>query len=81
MYDEEDIIKEDVNSILQRHGLPSNEFKITIEIGSSYAPRQIVGSQVWITIAKSSIKKKYGLYLTNWPNEFETDLKNGYFNK
>lgn len=81
MYDEEDIVKKDVNGIIETHGLSSKEFKITVEIGSSYAPMQIVGSQVWVTVERGSIKKKYGLYLNNWPDEFETDLKNGYFNK
>ena len=50
MYDEADIVKKDVNGIIETHGLSSNEFKITVEIGSSYAPMQIVGSQVWITV-------------------------------
>ena len=81
MYDEADIVKKDVNGIIETHGLSSNEFKITVEIGSSYAPMQIVGSQVWITVERNAIKKKYGLYLKNWPDEFEADLKNGYFNK
>jgi len=66
--------------ILQRNGFTSNEFKITTETGTSYNPSQIVGTQVWITIEKNSIIKKYRLYLADWPNEFETDLKNGYFN-
>ena len=81
MYDEADIVKKDVNGIIETHGLSSNEFKITVEIGSSYAPMQIVGSQVWITVERNAIKKKYGLYLKNWPDEIEADLKNGYFNK
>jgi hypothetical protein len=80
MYGEEDIVKEDVNNILQRNGFSSNEFKITVETGTSYNPSQIVGTQVWITIEKNSIIKKYRLYLADWPNEFETDLTNGYFN-
>lgn len=81
MHDIENMVKNDVNNIIQSHGLSSNEFKITVEIGSDYAPMQLVGSQVWITVEKNSVKKKYGLYLNNWPDEFETDLKNGYFNK
>jgi hypothetical protein len=80
MYGEEDRVKEDVNDILQRNGFSPNEFKITIETGTTYNPKQIVGVQVWITVEKNSIIKKYGLYLTDWPNEFETDLKNGFFN-
>ena len=46
MYGEEDIVKEDVNNILQRNGFSSNDFKITIETGTSYNPSQIVGTQV-----------------------------------
>ncbi|ARB93228.1 hypothetical protein [Legionella longbeachae] len=80
MFSGEDLIKEDFQSILYRNGLSANEFKITIQNGSSYDPNQIVGTQVWITIEKNSIKKRYGLYRTNWPDDFETDLKNGYFN-
>ena len=80
MYNEEDIVKEDVNNIIQRSGFSPNEFKITVETGTSYNPKQIVGTQVWITIVKNSIEKKYELYLANWPSEFEADLKNGYFN-
>ncbi|QEY52763.1 hypothetical protein [Legionella longbeachae] len=80
MFSGEDLIKEDFQSILYRNGLSANEFKITIQNGSSYDPNQIVGTQVWITIEKDSIKKRYGLYRTNWPDDFETDLKNGYFN-
>lgn len=80
MFSGEDLIKEDFQSILYRNGLSANEFKITIQNGSSYDPNQIVGTQVWVTIEKNSIKKRYGLYRTNWPDDFETDLKNGYFN-
>ncbi|AUH70898.1 hypothetical protein [Legionella sainthelensi] len=80
MFSGEDLIKEDFQNILYRNGLSANEFKITIQNGSSYDPNQIVGTQVWITIEKDSIKKRYGLYRTNWPDDFETDLKNGYFN-
>jgi hypothetical protein len=81
MYGEEDVVKEDVKSILRRNGFSTEEFKIIIENGTSYEPNQIVGVQVWITVEKNSIKKQYGLYRTNWPYDFETDLKNGYFNK
>ncbi|VEB38522.1 Uncharacterised protein [Legionella sainthelensi] len=80
MFSGEDLIKEDFQNILYRNGLSANEFKITIQNGSSYDPNQIVATQVWITIEKDSIKKRYGLYRTNWPDDFETDLKNGYFN-
>lgn len=80
MYGEEDIVKEDVNGIIQRSGFSPDEFKVTIETGTSYNPSQIVGTQVWITIVKNSIEKKYRLYLADWPHEFETDLKNGHFN-
>ncbi len=80
MYGEEDAIKEDIRSVLNRNGYSAKEFKISIENGSSYDPNQIVGAQVWITIEKNSIKKQYELYRSDWPNDFETDLKNGYFN-
>ncbi|KTC85252.1 hypothetical protein [Legionella cincinnatiensis] len=80
MFSGENIIKEDFQNILYRNGLSANEFKITIQNGSSYDPNQIVGTQVWITIERDSIKKRYGLYRTNWPYDFEADLKNGYFN-
>jgi hypothetical protein len=80
MYGEEDVIKEDFRNVLFRNGYSAKEFKITIENGSSYDPNQIVGSQVWITIEKNSIKKQYELYRSDWPNDFETDLINGYFN-
>jgi hypothetical protein len=76
----EDVIKKDFNSILIRNGFSANEFKLTIETGSTYDPNQIVAIQVWITIEKNAIKKKYGLYNTDWPNDFEIDLKSGYFN-
>ncbi len=76
----ENVIKEDVRGILSQHGFSADEFKITVEEGSSYAPNQIVASQVWIIMERNSIKKRYGLYRTNWPHEFETDLKQGYFN-
>jgi hypothetical protein len=81
MYGEEDVVKEDVKNILRRNGFSTEEFKIIIENGTSYDPNQIVGVQVWITVEKNSIKKQYGLYRTNWPYDFETDLKNGCFNK
>lgn len=80
MYNEKDVIKEDIKNILHRNGLSEHEFKITVENGSSYDPNQIVGIQVWITIERNTIKKRYGLYRTHWPDDFETDLKNGYFN-
>ncbi len=80
MYSGEDRIKEKFNGILQSNGFSPNEFNITIETGTRYDPNQIVGVQVWITIVKNSIKKKYGLYRAGWPNDFETDLKNGFFN-
>ncbi|MCW8408585.1 hypothetical protein OQJ13_06310 [Legionella sp. PATHC035] len=80
MHDGEDVIKEDIQNILFRNGVSTHEFKITIKNGSSYDPNQIVSTQVWITIEKNSIKKQYGLYRSNWPADFETDLKNGYFN-
>lgn len=79
MYDEKDRIKEDVNNIIQGCGFSPNEFKITVETGITCEPTQIIGTQVWITIVKNTIEKKYGLYLDDWPNELETDLKNGYF--
>ena len=50
MYGEEDIVKEDVNGIIQRSGFSPDEFKVTVETGTSYNPSQIVGTQVWITI-------------------------------
>lgn len=53
----EEIVKNDVNNIIQTHGLSSNEFKITVEIGSDYAPMQLVGSQVWVTVERNSVKK------------------------
>ena len=62
MYGEEDVIKNDIKTILFRNGFSDNEFKITIENGSSYDPHQIVSSQVWITIEKNFVKKQYGLY-------------------
>lgn len=80
MFGGENLIKEDFQNILYRNGLSANEFKITIQNGSSYDPNQIVSTQVWITIERDSIKKRYGLYRTNWPDDFEADLKNGYFN-
>ncbi|ARG96945.1 hypothetical protein [Legionella micdadei] len=80
MYGEKDIIKEDIKNILYRDGFSSDEFKITIENGSSYDLNQIVAAQVWITIERNSKKKRYGLYRTNWPHDFVVDLKNGYFN-
>lgn len=76
----EDVIKKDFNSILRRNGFSANEFKLTIETGSRYEPNQIVAIQVWITIENNGVKKKYGLYGNDWPNDFEIDLKNGYFN-
>ncbi len=80
MHNGEDVIKKDFQNILLRNGFSAHEFKITIKNGSSYDPKQIVSAQVWITIEKNSIKKRYGLYRTNWPDDFETDLKKGYFN-
>lgn len=80
IYGEEDVIKKDLKSILYRNGLSIDDFKISVKTGSSYDPTQIVASQVWITVERNSIKKRYGLYRTNWPYDFETDLKNGYFN-
>lgn len=80
MFGGENIIKEDFQNILYRNGLSANEFTITIKNGSSYDPNQIVSTQVWITIERNSITKRYGLYRTNWPYDFEADLKNGYFN-
>ncbi|KTC82276.1 hypothetical protein Lche_0540 [Legionella cherrii] len=80
MHNGEDVIKEDIQNILFGNGFSTHEFNITIKNGSSYDPNQIVSTQVWITIEKNSIKKQYGLYRSNWPADFETDLKNGYFN-
>jgi len=80
MYGEKDLIKEDIRSILYRNGFSADKFKITIENGSSYDPYQIVSVQIWVTIEGNSIKKRYGVYRSNWPNDFETDLKNGYYN-
>ena len=80
MYGAENVIKGDINSVLIRNGFSASEFNITIKTGSSYDPKQIVSTQVWITIEKNSATKKYGLYRTDWPNDFETDLNNGYFN-
>ncbi|KTD67682.1 MULTISPECIES: hypothetical protein [Legionella] len=80
MHNGDDVIRQDVQNILLRNGFSANEFTITTKNGSSYDPSQIVSAQVWITIEKNSIKKQYGLYRSNWPNDFETDLKNGYFN-
>ncbi len=81
MYGEEDVVIEDVKNILRRNGFSAEEFKIILENGTSYDPNQIIGVQVWITVEKNSIKKQYGLYRSNWAYDFETDLKNGYFNK
>ena len=61
MYGKDDLIKEDINNVLGVSGFSPNEFKITIETGTSYEPHQIVATQVWITIEKSSKTKKYGL--------------------
>jgi hypothetical protein len=80
MYGTEDAIKHEFIGILNRNGFSPHEFKITVVNGSGYDPNQIVGSQVWITIERTKIKKRYGLYRSNWPDEFETDLKSGYFN-
>ncbi|KTC87456.1 MULTISPECIES: hypothetical protein [Legionella] len=80
MYGEENVIIEDCNNILRNNGFSTDEFKITIENGTSYNPNQIVGVQVWITVEKKAIRKKYGLYRTDWPTDFEADLKNGSFN-
>lgn len=80
MYGEEKVIIEDCNNILRNNGFSTDEFKITIENGTSYNPNQIVGVQVWIIVEKKAIRKKYGLYRTDWPNDFEADLKNGSFN-
>jgi hypothetical protein len=79
MYAEE-VIKKEFKSILLRNGFSSDDFKIAVEKGSSYDPNQIVATQVWITIERNSIKKRYGLYRANWLYDFEMDLKNGYFN-
>ncbi len=80
MYGEENVIKEDFRTILYRNGFSSNEFRIKVENSSSYAPKQIVDTQVWITIERGDIKKRYELYRSNWPDDFESDLKMGYFN-
>ncbi|QMT59080.1 hypothetical protein [Legionella sp. PC997] len=80
MHNGEEVITKDFQSILLRNGFSTQEFKITIKNGSSYDPNQIVSTQVWITIEKDFIQKKYGLYRTNWPYDFESDLNNGYFN-
>lgn len=80
MYSDEDAIKEDFKNILLRNGFSTNEFEIIIKKGTSYDPNQIVGVQVWITVIRNSIKKRYELYRSNWPLDFETDLINGYFN-
>jgi hypothetical protein len=80
MFSEENVIKEDINKILIEYGFSPDEFKITIEKGTRYDPSQIVGVQIWITIERNTLKKKYGLYRSGWPYDFETDLRNGYFN-
>lgn len=79
MHNGEDVIRNDFQNTLYRNGFSAQEFKITIENGSSYDPHQIVSRQVWITIERNSIQKRYGLYRSNWPEDFEMDLKNGYF--
>ncbi|KTC92400.1 hypothetical protein [Fluoribacter dumoffii] len=80
MHNGEDVIIGDFQNILLRNGYSAHEFKITIKNGSSYDPNQIVSTQVWITIEKNFIKKQYGLYRSNWPDDFERDLQKGYFN-
>ncbi|STY28235.1 Uncharacterised protein [Legionella wadsworthii] len=76
----EDVIKKDIQNILHRNGFSAHDFKIDVKNGTSYDPNQIVSAQVWITIVRNSIEKRYGLYRSNWPEDFEMDLKNGYFN-
>jgi hypothetical protein len=79
MYSEKDAIKNDIRTILSKFGFTMDDFKIAIENGSSYDSSQIVATQIWITIERNAVKKRYGLYRTNWPHNLEIDLKNNYF--